>query len=87
MSNAGVFHVSFLDLFVYRHPQYFSCADLAPPLVFFRALKQEKRDVRMAITPLLQAEEDAKFVAAVSLEHGAIGSVRPISVPYLFIEV
>lgn len=30
-----------------------------------RALKQEKKDIRLAITPLLQAEEDARFVEEV----------------------
>lgn len=30
-----------------------------------RGLKQEKKDIRLAILPLLQAEEDARFVVKV----------------------
>lgn len=30
-----------------------------------RMLKQEKKEIRFAITPLLQAEEDVRFVAQV----------------------
>lgn len=33
----------------------------------FRELKREKKDIRLAISPLLQAEEDARFVADVRL--------------------
>lgn len=31
-----------------------------------RQLKQEKKDIRLAIVPLLQAEEDARFVEQVN---------------------
>lgn len=33
---------------------------------FCRELRQEKKDIRLAIIPLLQAEEDARFVVQVS---------------------
>lgn len=33
---------------------------------FDRMLKQEKKDIRLAIMPLLQAEEDARYVKDVS---------------------
>jgi GRIM-19 protein len=38
----------------------------ARTLPLCRTLKQEKKDIRLAIMPLLQAEEDARYVKQVS---------------------